>query len=191
MTPVQEHYDEVRRAVEVSAASFAKRIWWTDREDLQQQGWLYATEIMNRQRTFDPSVGVPLFAYLKRAVSRLLYNYVCGLSAPVSAPRRNAGVPKGLQRAPADDIPEDIGDLERDIIDLFSDGTRRRRLETMLVAGVGEEVAELAVPYLIGEERDYKGASARAGRPVPEVKAAVRQVRKFIANSPEMWRLWA
>ena len=82
-------------------------------------------------------------------------------------------------------MAEDIGDLERDIINLFSDDSRRSRLESALTAAVGAGVAELAVPYLIGEERDYKSASARAGRPIPEVKAAVRQVRKFIANSPE------
>lgn len=189
--PTDEHFDEVRRAVEVSAASYARRIWWVDRKEMEQQGWVYACEIMNRQRTFDPSVGVPLFGYLSKAVSRLLYVYVCMESSPASASRRHAAALKGLHRAPESDIPEGTSDLEQDIYELFTDGARRSKLESVLIAAVGAETAEMAIPYLIGEEKGYKAAAARAGRTPAEVRDAVKRVRKVIINSPEMWRLWA
>lgn len=190
-TPVEVHFDEALRAVEVSAASYVRRVWWADREDLEQEAWKYATEILNYQQTYDPSVGVPLFGYLRKAIGRLLYNYVLAESAPVSAPRRDAGRLKGLQRAAIEDAPEDTLDPEVELRERFSDAGRRARLETILHGLVGSEKTELAVPFLIGEERTYPAAAARAGRSVEEVKAAVKQVRQAIAGSPELWRLWA
>lgn len=189
--PTDVHFDEVKRAVEVTAAGYARRLWWVDRADLENQGWLFAAEILNKQGTYDPSVGVPLFSYLKSALSRLVYNYVYAQSAPVSAPRRNAAKLRGLQRAPLEEAPEDTLDPEHELKGLFSSDERRRRLETTLYALVGEETAERAIPYLIREEKEYPAAAARAGCSVAEVKEAVKVTRKAIANSPELWRLWA
>lgn len=188
--PVREHFDEIRRAVEVSAASYCRKLWWMSRQEIEQQGWLYALEIM-RQGTFDPAVGVPLFSYLKRGISRLLWNFVCAESAPVSAPRRAAGKLKGLMRADIEEAPEGIGDLRVEHRDVMRAAWRRTRIESLLSRQVGEETAERALPYLLREETDYPRAAARAKASVPEVKRAVTAVRRTIARSPEMWALWA
>ena len=187
---VREHYDEIRRAVEVSASSYVRKVWWMSREEIEQQGWLYALEIM-RQGTYDPAVGVPLFSYLKRGVSRLLWNFVCAESAPVSASRRDAGKLKGLLRAPIEDAPEGVSDLRHEHRDAMQAAWRRTRIETLLTGTVGAQKTEQALPYLLREELDYKRAAARAGVSVAEVKQAVTAVRRTISQDSSMWALWA
>lgn len=188
--PVRLHFAEVKRAVEVSAASYIRKLWWMSKEEIEQQAWMYALEIM-RQGTYDPAVGVPLFSYLRRGISRLLYNFVCAESAPVSAPRRNAGRLKGLLRADVEEAPEEIGDLAAEHREAMQAVWRRTRIESLLAKSVGSKATEQALPYLLREESNYQRAAARAGTSVEEVKAAVREVRRTIARSPECWALWA
>ena len=187
---VKRHQDEIRRAVEVSAASYVNKLWWMPRQEIEQQGWLYALEIM-RQGTYDPDVGVPLFSYLKRGISRLLWNFVCAESAPVSASRRDAGALKGLMRAPIEDAPEDTADFRVEHKEALQAAWKRTRIESLLAKEVGERAAERALPYLLREELDYKRAAARAGASVDEVKQAVKAVRRTISQDQSMWALWA
>lgn len=188
--PVKEHLAEIQRAVEVASASYLSKLWWMSKAEIEQQAWVYALEIM-RQGTYDPAVGVPLFSYLKKGISRLLWNFVCAESAPVSASKRKAGALKGLLRADIEEAPEGVADLAADHRNAMQAAWRRTRIEALLAKAVGEEATERALPFLLREELDYPRAAKRAGVPVEEVKAAVRQVRRTIARSSEMWSLWA
>jgi hypothetical protein len=90
--------EERDRIVSKVAAAYARKCWWADPDDLVQVGREAA---LRAARTFDPRVGVPETAYLRRSVAFAIRGWLWHESAPVSGGTQDQR--RGLHRAPIED----------------------------------------------------------------------------------------
>jgi RNA polymerase sigma factor (sigma-70 family) len=81
--------------VNLAARRYAARCWWADVNDLRQEAWV---AVLDAQRTFDPTRGVPLHGYAWRAAVNALRTYTWRAGSPVYAPIKKLDQLAGLTR---------------------------------------------------------------------------------------------
>jgi hypothetical protein len=89
---------EKRKIVEATARGYAKKCWWADELELQQQAWLVLLDTEARG-TWRSDVGVPLAAYLWRACGLGVRRWLLQQSNAVTMPVNMLGV-HVTERAP-------------------------------------------------------------------------------------------
>ena len=178
--------DELDVALEVSkkaARRYARRCWWADVKDLEQEAVLATVKAAG---TFDPAVGVPFAGYAWRAAILALKPYLWRQSSPVSASWGNIIGRKleGLQRAEVDlTIPDDRGDPDTVLDDKrWCEQVWRRAVALDLSGGLAIEV------LLLGEKS--ADVAARHGVPVQTVYNATTRAKARMTNDKELYELW-
>ena len=103
------------RVVGQVAYRYARRVWWAEESELKQVGYKAAIEA---ERTFDPRVGVPETAYVRKAVHFAIRGFITKMVAPVTGGEQEERVK--LHREFVDDevlrcsepTPEDQVDIQ-------------------------------------------------------------------------------
>jgi DNA-directed RNA polymerase specialized sigma24 family protein len=168
--------------VQSVARGYCRRSWWAERDDVEQEARL---AVLDARPHWDPRVGVPLSAYLRKAVRRTVGRYLWALSSPVKA---RYGEGAGLHRAPVEDVfadprpaPDEEADRER-----WHARVLARLYEIASsdpCAGIGLEVMLLEIPV-----REY---AARTGLTRREVYACEKVARSIVSEDPELFGLWS
>jgi DNA-directed RNA polymerase specialized sigma24 family protein len=181
MTPA-----ELVVALDVSkkaARRYARRCWWADVADLEQEAVLATVKAAN---TFDPSVGVPFAGYAWRAAILALKPYLWRQSSPVSASWGDIIGRKleGLQRVAVDlTIPDDREDAD-DALD------SKRWCEQVWKRAVAlDPSGGLAVEVLLLGEKSADVAR-RHNVPVQTVYNATTRAKARMTNDKELYALW-
>lgn len=170
-----------------AAKRFKKKCWWASGSDLEQQAWI---AILEAERNFDLTVGVPLEGYAWRVIMKQLHGAVLRDSAPVSGPRHNEKVLAGLYRVAVDgevattfvdespNPEEALGDRQREML-------MHEMVEEVLLGCPG---GDLARRVLLGGERPRDVACSEGTAP-REVYSAARRARSRLAASYPLWLL--
>lgn len=98
---------ELREVAKRVAMRYALRVWWADREEMEQEAWV---AILEAARTWKPDGGASLRYYVERAAVLRVRRFLWKMSAPVSGPVRNPEKLRGLHRAPLEAAPESPDD---------------------------------------------------------------------------------
>lgn len=160
---------------------YRRRCWWADAEDMRQEA---AVAGLLAMRSWDPRVGVPWRAYLRRAVSRWLSGYLWRQSSPVSGTRGEEA--RGLHRAPLSDALVDRQPRPDEAL-----------VEAEWVQAVQARLALVAVKHgldlglramLSGDPEEW---ARREGVPRAVVQSEVRKVRSSLAGDAALLRLFA
>jgi len=193
----------IGKVAKTVARKYARRCWWADKEDLEQEALL---TILQCRYTFKQDVhrqphevgdrGVPFEKYAARAAMLALRVYLLRESAPVSARGNNGamGVLAGIFRAPTsslDHTPHEACLQDQEVLhQLWLSKVRAvvaRLLDEMDATATG--AAFLAEPVLLHDARPYEVAR-RTGVPVKRVYRAVQQFKAFAVADPELHTLW-
>lgn len=171
------------RVARKAAKRYARRCWWADVKDLEQEALLATVKAAG---TFDPSVGVPFAGYAWRAAVLALKPYLWKQSSPVSASWNDMLDRKlaGVQRAEVDTTVPEEKDTPDDELD------RRRWCEEVWKRALAHDPSGgLAVAVLLNGEKSADVA-ARHGVPVQTVYNATTRTKARIAKDPDLWNLW-
>jgi hypothetical protein len=125
---------EKDRLARLAARRYKRRCWWADEDDLKQEAW---RAILGASRTFDPTRGTPLGAYLWASCMRWLRGVVLKASAPVSAGWGSIGELAGLLRA---EVPVGLACSNATPEEIASSREWRRQLRNELLAVAGDDV---------------------------------------------------
>jgi hypothetical protein len=87
---------ELYEIVEAISRSYARRCWWADREDLEQEAWVAALSARDK---WDARRGVPLGAFAWKRVMWAVRDYVLVQSSPVTGIHSNPQRLRGLMRS--------------------------------------------------------------------------------------------
>jgi hypothetical protein len=177
MTP--EARDKVVRSV---AARYKARCWWAETDDLIQVG---SEAALHAARTFDPRVGVPEDAYLRRSVALAIKGWLWKQSAPVTGGDRDTR--KGLRRAPIEDaegipllhcaLPSPEGLV---VHKEWVDEVRAR----MVALTEHDPVAAAGLRLLLDE-----GYPAEDDESADEAYKARNRARTCLQSDPTIWRM--
>lgn len=176
--------DAVIKVARKAARRYARRCWWAEVEDLEQEGALAA---LRAAKSWDPAVGVPIEAYLWRAAVVAMRTSLWKNSAPVSAPGKKVSELRGAHRA--DLIPEEhFAPSTPD--SLIEEATRADEVFFEVVDAVGHGPdSMLGIEVLLGEKKAREVASAR-GVAVERVYRAAQEARRAVAEDRACYELW-
>ncbi len=192
--------EQLEDVVKQVAARYQARCWWAEEAELLQQARCSALEAMG---TWDPQVGVPLQAYVYRAVCIGLRKMLYPQSYAAHVPERKWGkvgpAGKGVSLEAMTALQDQEGKpLPHPMRDLFAPPTaiERRRwlarvigaLERVLAPALGAD-AVMVVPVLTGEERPQAVAD-RFNVKVRKVQKLTGKARGIIRGSRELRKLW-
>jgi DNA-directed RNA polymerase specialized sigma24 family protein len=164
------------------ARRYGRQCWWADRDDLMQEACL---AVLAASAFFDPRVGVPRSAYLRRAARLAVGKFLWRESSPVHAPY---GAAAGLFRAEVTEALADDGGTPDE------EAHRERwfaRVQARLhelasgdpAVALGLEVILLEIPL-----SEY---ARRSGLTWREVFNCRRAAWRAAASDPELFSLWA
>lgn len=164
----------IRRRVQTSA----RRYWWADREDMEQNGWRV---VLEADRTFDPAKGSRA-TYRNSAMLKSLWVQMLRDSSPVSASDHQ--VPRmaeaGCIRAPV----EAVALMPAASAESVEDKNWRRRLGLVLGL-VADDIPDgsLGLSVLLGA--DAADVAEHHGVTVARVRKARTRLRRALRNHPE------
>lgn len=164
------------------AAAYRRKVWWADREDLEQEA---ALQIVDAERNFDPRVGVPRTAYLRRAAVLGCRNALLAASAPVSARRKEEL--KGLHRAPLTDEHVDPAPGPEEEVG------RARWLNAVAdrLFALAMEDEEVAVGLqMLRMEVQPSTYAERSGLPRKVLYRCRRKAKEAVARDRQLFELW-
>lgn len=175
----------VRDVVTKIAASYARRCWWVEQDDLVQQGWAVALAAVAGA----PSVHAAGLAHV--AVRRSLSRYLWRLSAPVSASDHSTKKLRGVQRAPVSPDEPDRAPHPEALV-----GARRALQarpaiweRVRLHLGDGEYVDAVMAIYLDGVPP--RAAAKRFGVPVEKLYRKTERARSAMRADRELYGMLA
>jgi len=177
------------RVADSVARAYLRRCWWADLDDLRQEALLACTQA---ERTWDPKVGVPLTAYVRRAAVLAVRRWLWRQSAPVSASWHKLPELAGLHRAPMDQAPP--SDPAAPWADEVLHDSRwqkavRQRVEELLASGLRTGESLLALPVLLDGVAPSEVAREQ-GVPIAQVYRARRQATLLISQDLQSYRFW-
>lgn len=174
-------HDEMASIARRAAARYARRCWWADKQELEQEAWV---AMLRARKTFDPQVGVPFGGYAWRAVVVSLSSYLWRQSAPVSAGDRDLEELAGIHRAPLEAAANVAQALD---VEELVDCVRRARLVRDVIDLHDEDGHARAV--LLGERRPQEVARESAGD-VSQVYRSTQRARSALGTDAELWYAW-
>lgn len=165
----------------LAASRYARRCWWADREDLEQEAMVAA---FAATKTWDEKVGVEFGAYAYRACLLHLRRYLWKNSAPVSAADKKLTELRGLHRA---ELVDDDHRCNREWADqLLADADWQFRafeqIEYVLTALQKPTAMKAALQVLLEEERPARVA-ARLNIPIDHVYRATKRAKEVLGNN--------
>lgn len=158
------------------ARRYARRVWWADADDLQQEA---TTAALKAETTWDPAPGVPLEAYVWRACALHLRTYLWRQSSPVTETWHRLSTLRGVHRATLDELQDHA--TEKDTFDLVREKQWVESVREQLYYLISEE-REIIMRVLLGDERPEKVA-AETGLPVRSVYKLTRGARAVISKN--------
>ena len=170
-----------------AAARYARRCWWADREDLEQEARVVA---LRAAQTWDPAVGVPFAPYAWRACVLSLRAYLWRQSSPVSETDHRLGDLRGVHAAPlskAECIPS--GDRADEALDRARARSKARRLIRLTVQRAAGPHAHLAAAVLLRKQRP-RDVARDANVDVLVVYAATAKARNALRANAALARLY-
>ncbi len=162
------------------ARRYARRVWWAELEDLEQESLCEALTVLDRG-TWDPSVGMPFRNYVRRACSYRLRDYVLGLSAPVSAPRGHRQALVGQRRAFVDPDTFEAEDVFEAYEHAQWDARVREQAEFVLVERGYSKAA-----YVLLYEKTPAEVAAELDERLVDVYRAVERGRRALGDNAEL-----
>lgn len=191
--PVEHPHHPARRA----ARAYARRCWWADYHDLEQEAFLATTRAMG---TYDASYGTPIDAYLYRAAVLHLPPVLLRMSAPVSerpsklknlkgVKRFDGGESRGGLKYTLDDFLATRRDPTDPDVELDVAAWRAKVRERLSALLTDERKTELAVPVLL-DRREAAEVAAAEGVPVRVIYNATQRARRRIRDDLDLWELW-
>lgn len=174
---------DLEKVVNRVARRYAARVWWSELEDLRQEGWVAALEAQQNPR-FDPQR--PYYerrAYLNRSVTRRLGNHLWEQSAPVTGRKNHGRSVAGLIRASVEAL-YDHEAPDPDEVECAEAWWDKMR-EQVSLAITGGHNGDIAARWLLGGERPGKLAD-ELGWPLHRIWHASSQARKRIANDLDL-----
>lgn len=185
----------LEKVVRLAARRYARKCWWADPAELEQEAWRWACEAA---QTFDPDYGAPLEAYVWRAIINRLWIYLWGVSAPVSESQHHlkdlAGVlhtPLEVENASGQVVQTDGLNDRRPLPDEQADYNRWREALQQAVRGaiLSGRDGWLAYAVLVREAQPAKVAAAHKVS-VERVYDATNKARERLCGSYRLLTLW-
>jgi len=171
----------------LAANRYARRCWWAEQEDLQQEARLAA---ITASRHFDPTVGVPIEAYVWRALMLSLARYLWAQSSPTSGGSQDPKALKRQTRAPVVDEEGDglLIDHNPTPDELLDELRWHRAVQARLPQLVDKEEYALA-SQVIFEERKSADVAASAHVSTKRVYSAAGKLRTQASQDVELYSL--
>ena len=138
MDPIIEH------VATRTARRWSRKVWWADFDDLAQEARLTAWLALPN---WDPRVGVPVDAYLRRACSIMLARWCWHESSPVSGGSRRPREEKIETRATLHELPKRHAEPAFDCVD---EETWRARVRQRLITLAKDEADLRSIHVLLG-----------------------------------------
>lgn len=169
------------------ARRMARKCWWADVEDLQQEALL---EMLKARPRFDPRVGVPLEAFLRKAAYDAVGRALLKSSAPVSASWHKMKELVGLHRAAVDINEADLQPWADTVLAQKEWTVRtRKRLAKILQRHMEETDAAMVLRVVLNEEAPKKVAADNSVAPA-RVYALRRKASLLILQDWQCYHLW-
>lgn len=163
------------------SARYAARVWWSELEDLRQEGWVTALEA---QQHLDPLRDpYEQGGYIRRAVTLRLSNYLWEQSAPVTGRKNHGKSVAGLIRASVEALYDHEAPDPTEVEQAEAWWAKMRE-QVALVITDGHN-GDIAARWLLGGERPAKLAD-ELGWPIHRIWRASSQARKRIANDLDL-----
>jgi len=167
-----------QRLIRVVARRYARRCWWASVADLEQAGWIAALTALP---SFDPQVGVPLEAYVFRAVVYAMRRALWADSAPTSGGWHRPELQRTAQRAPLTDSLVPTAPSPEDEV-----------LEAAWSAQVRERLNDLGNPVLtdlILGRITHEQAAASLGCSRTYLYRSLERLRREAGEDSALWHL--
>lgn len=172
------------------AGRYARRVWWADRQELEQVGHLAIAEA---SRTFDPRVAAcPFIGYAQRAVVLAMRRHLWSVSAPVSGGKhRPEKSMRGLYRTAivSGEDPEEVGAVLRDESaggeQLLDEVEWRRRVRERLTA-VATSLGMAPLVNVMLEEASAAEVGRRYGISAERVVAMTSKLRAALSKDANL-----
>lgn len=159
------------------AARYARRVFWADRDDLEQEAMVAGYSAL---RTWDAACGVPLAGYVWSACSKQLGRYALKTGSPVSASWKRAPELVGSHRAELDEgMIEGTPWSDELLVDADWKFRVHEQLEFVLNAG---NHGDAAWKVLVDEQKPAAVAE-ELGLPIAHVYKATERARERIARN--------
>lgn len=183
MEPIGTAMEPIETIVDRVAARYAARVWWSELDDLRQEGWVAALAAQQSPR-FDHQR--PLHeqrGYLRRAVVVRLSNHLWEQSAPVTGRKNHGKSVAGLVRASVEALYDheapDPSEVER------AEAWWEEMREQVALVIHGGHNGDIAARWLLGGERPGNLAE-ELGWPVHRIWRASSAARKRIATDLDL-----
>lgn len=172
---------KVRRLAIAVAKRYKRKCWWAELDDLTHEG-VVAIMKASEPGKWDPTVGVPLEAYVSRAAAFACKRYLWKNSSPVNASSHQEKELRGIHRAELKEVKGCAPDLHQAYVD--ADWRRRvkKQLEQIVLDSPDGELA--AAVLLEGiKPADMEGNLNR-------IYKVRKELHKRIRHSYPLYKLW-
>jgi RNA polymerase sigma factor (sigma-70 family) len=173
---------EIVRLAHQIAASYCRKVWWAEADDLQQEA---VVAIYKALKTFDPDRGVPKDRYAHQVARRAVSRYLVKQSSPVTASKSKHLIGHTrVSLVEASWLPEEGQALE---VAVASQELAVRVAARMKVLNPDARV--IAVMQSAKRNGEAKKLAAALNVPTHEVHASVRALKRKLRKDPQLERL--
>lgn len=163
----------------LAARRYARRCWWASGDDLIQTGWM---AVLTSLPNFDPLVGVPVEAFVYKAVVFAMKRHLWGESSPVSGGWHRPALQRVAQRAPLEDnTPLPVTEHPDELLASYSwNVSVRNRLN--------ELAGPLSTAVLL-EDMSAVNVAQEYSVPVETVYRETSKARRQASEDSQLWEL--